>query len=65
MWIARDKDGCAGVFEEKPLKDDYYESWSASGIVIDMDDDFLNLAGINVEWEDKEPVEVVISIHER
>lgn len=60
VYIARDKDGIAYLFEGKPHKESGY--WCA------YDEQFVALCdsdlpeGVNPQWEDDEPIEVELTI---
>lgn len=59
MWIARDKNKMLYVFEEKPIKNKRFESWTP----LSADENFMEINPNlfpEVQWEDEEPRKLVL-----
>ena len=59
MWIARDKNKMLYVFEEKPIKNKRFESWTP----LSADENFMEINPNlfpEVQWEDEEPRELIL-----
>lgn len=60
-WVARDKDGRAFLYSEKPYKEG--AMWSVRDYTSFMYIDNDNLPeGCNPQWEDDEPIEIEITL---
>lgn len=58
VWIARDENGSACIYEDKPLKDTIYGEWVSSS------DGIFKKKFPSVKWEDDEPTEAYITLAE-
>lgn len=54
-WIARDKNGFLGAYEDKPVRCDNKKEWLAEKFLSSMENSFFP----DLTWED-EPIEVEI-----
>lgn len=60
-YVARDKDGNAFLFKNKPYKDFIAWKEDSDEFILFMDNNNLP-SDINPQWEDEEPIEVEINI---
>ena len=59
MWLARDKSRALYVFEEKPIKNKNFESWTP----LSADENFMEINPNlfpEVRWDDDQPRELVL-----
>lgn len=61
MWIARDYNGDLYLFNTKPEKDESRGQWLSSDCAFFVKD-IENKLNIQVNWEDEEPIELVVKI---
>ena len=60
MWIAKDKDGRIFLYTEKPKKE--RDIWSTEGRILLLIEEKDLPEGINLNWEDEEPIKVNVNI---
>lgn len=57
MYIARDKDNKLYLYQDEPMKTDYFGTWQGeAGLVPDSS------LFSDISWEDNNPVEVEVTI---
>lgn len=61
-WIARDFDGDAHLFDDKPFKPKNSHFWIGRHLDTKIPDRWLQQLNINPQWNDNEPIQVEIKI---
>ena len=56
VWLARDENGAAYIYEDKPSKDTIYGEWISNSHGI------FKKKFLSVKWEDDEPTEAYITL---
>ena len=56
VWLARDENGTAYIYEDKPSKDTIYGEWLSNSHGI------FKKKFLSVKWEDDEPTEAYITL---
>ena len=56
MWIARDKNGLAFIYVNKPRKAENKGYWDGHDFYINIPDECFP----EVKWEDPEPTEIIL-----
>ena len=56
VWLARDENGAAYIYEDKPSKDTIYGEWLSNSHGI------FKKKFLSVKWEDDEPTEAYITL---